>query len=90
MPASSLPRPRALSSHEPSKRHLPRIFWTDSTRGPGTHEVRRREIAAATGQSESEISEILKGPQVQAYDVLVRICEGLVIPRDAMGLFFSA
>lgn len=37
------------------------------------HGISQREIAAATGQSQSEISEILKGRQVQAYDVLVRI-----------------
>ena len=46
-------------------------------------------IAATTGQSQSEISEILKGRQVQAYNVLVRICEGLAIPREAMGLSFT-
>ena len=49
------------------------------------HGISQREIAAATGQSQSEISEILKGRQVQAYDVLVRICEGPGIPREAMG-----
>lgn len=54
------------------------------------HGISQREIAAATGQSQSEISEILKGRQVQAYDVLVRICEGLGIPREAMGLSFGA
>jgi transcriptional regulator with XRE-family HTH domain len=52
--------------------------------------IAQRQIAALTGQSQSEISEILKGHQVQAYDVLVRICEGLGIPREAMGLSFGA
>jgi transcriptional regulator with XRE-family HTH domain len=43
-----------------------------------------------SGQSQSEVSEILKGRQVQAYDVLTRICTGLGIPREAMGLSFGA
>jgi transcriptional regulator with XRE-family HTH domain len=54
------------------------------------HGVAQRQIAAATGQSQSEVSEIIKGRQVQAYDVLVRICKGLGIPREAMGLSFGA
>ncbi len=54
------------------------------------HGVPQRQIAAATGQSQSEICEIRKGRQVQAYDVLVRICEGLGVPREAMGLGFGA
>jgi len=52
--------------------------------------VPQRTIAQLVGQSQSEISEILKGRQVQAYDVLARICTGLGIPREAMGLSFSA
>lgn len=48
--------------------------------------IAQRTIAAATGQSQSEVSEILrKGRQVMAYDVLVRICTGLGIPRGMMG-----
>lgn len=39
--------------------------------------VSQRRIAALTGQSQSEISEILGGRQVMAYDVLVRIADGL-------------
>jgi transcriptional regulator with XRE-family HTH domain len=54
------------------------------------HGVPQRQIAAATGQSQSEVCEILKGRQVQAYDVLVRICEGLGVPREVMGLGFGA
>lgn len=48
--------------------------------------VSQRRIAAQTGQSQSEISEILGGRQVKSYDVLVRIAEGLGIPRGWMGL----
>src|SRR6476469_10171316 len=44
--------------------------------------VSQRQIAAMTGQSQSEVSEILKGRQVMAYDVLLRIADGLVSPGD--------
>jgi transcriptional regulator with XRE-family HTH domain/tetratricopeptide (TPR) repeat protein len=52
--------------------------------------VNQRRIAALTGQSQSEVSEILKGRQVKAYDVLVRIAEGLGIPREYMGLSYGS
>ncbi len=48
--------------------------------------VPQRRIAELTGQSQSEGSESLKGRRVMAYEVLVRICVGLGIPREAMGL----
>ncbi len=52
--------------------------------------VPQRTIAYATGQSQSEVSEILlKGRQVMAYDVLDRICTGLGIPRGWMGLAYD-
>ncbi|MGB8199822.1 MAG: helix-turn-helix transcriptional regulator [Pseudonocardiaceae bacterium] len=51
--------------------------------------ISQRHIAALTGQSQSEISEILKGRQVMAYDVLVRISGGLGIPRGYMGLAYD-
>ena len=50
--------------------------------------VSQRQIAALTGQSQSEVSEIIKGRQVMAYDVLVRLAEGLGIPREYMGLSY--
>ncbi len=46
----------------------------------------QRQIANLTGQSQSEVCEILKGRRVQAYDLLLRIATGLGIPREAMGL----
>jgi transcriptional regulator with XRE-family HTH domain len=53
--------------------------------------ISQRRIAALTGQSQSEISEILAGErQVMAYDVLVRIADGLGIPRGFMGLAYDA
>ena len=51
--------------------------------------VSQRHIAALTGQSQSEVSEILKGRQVMAYDVLARISDGLGIPRGYMGLAYD-
>ncbi len=51
--------------------------------------VSQRQIAAMTGQSQSEVSEILKGRQVMAYDVLARIADGLGIPRGHMGLAYD-
>lgn len=51
--------------------------------------ISQRQIAAMTGQSQSEVSEILKGRQVMAYDVLARIAEGLGIPKGYMGLAYD-
>src|SRR2546430_14181153 len=51
--------------------------------------VSQRQIAALTGQSQSEVSEILKGRQVMAYDVLARIADGLGVPRGYMGLAYD-
>jgi transcriptional regulator with XRE-family HTH domain len=48
--------------------------------------VSQRRLAVFTEQSQSEISEILGGRRVASYEVLVRICDGLGIPRGAMGL----
>ncbi|MPZ67005.1 MAG: helix-turn-helix domain-containing protein [Pseudonocardiaceae bacterium] len=48
--------------------------------------VSQRTIAHATGQSQSEVSEILKGRRVRGYDLLVRICDGLGVGRGTMGL----
>lgn len=51
--------------------------------------VSQRRIAALTGQSPSEVYEILNGRQVMAYDVLVRIADGLGIPRGYVGLAYD-
>jgi transcriptional regulator with XRE-family HTH domain len=53
------------------------------------HGVQQRVIANLTGQSQSEVSEILKGRQVMGYDLLVRIASGLGVPRGAMGLAYD-
>jgi transcriptional regulator with XRE-family HTH domain len=51
--------------------------------------ISQRQIAAMTGQSQSEVSEILKGRQVMAYDVLLRIADGLGVQRGYMGLAYD-
>jgi transcriptional regulator with XRE-family HTH domain len=51
--------------------------------------VTQRQIAELVGQSQSEVSEILAGRKVLVYDVLVRIAEGLGIPRELMGLSYG-
>ena len=50
------------------------------------HGVSQRRLAASTGQSQSEISDILAGRRVNAYDVLIRIADGLSVPRGWLGL----
>lgn len=49
----------------------------------------QRRLAELTGQSQSEVSEILKGRRVLAYDLLVRIAVGLGVPRELMGLSYA-
>ncbi|MGH3806734.1 MAG: helix-turn-helix domain-containing protein [Pseudonocardiaceae bacterium] len=52
--------------------------------------VSQRRIAALTEQSQSEVSDIVHGRAVHDYRVLVRIAEGLGIPREWMWLSGSA
>jgi len=51
--------------------------------------VPQRRIAELSGQSPSEVSEILKGRRVLSYDLLVRIADRLGIPRVRMGLSYG-
>ncbi|ANN16106.1 hypothetical protein SD37_10960 [Amycolatopsis orientalis] len=53
------------------------------------HGVSQRRISSLTGQSQSEVSEIVNGRQVMAYDVLHRIAAGLGVPRGLMGLAYT-
>ncbi|MGH4014077.1 MAG: helix-turn-helix domain-containing protein [Pseudonocardiaceae bacterium] len=43
-------------------------------------------IARLTRQTQSEVSEILKGRRVMAYEVLARVADGLAVPPERMGL----
>ena len=53
--------------------------------------VSQRLIAVMTDQAQSEISDILahNGRRVTSYDLLVRIAEGLYVPRGWMGLAYD-
>jgi hypothetical protein len=53
------------------------------------HGIPQRKIAAWTDQSQSEISEIMNGRKVYSYEVLVRIADGLGVPRGMMGLAYD-
>lgn len=46
--------------------------------------IPQRAIAHATGQAQSEVSEILHGRQVQSVVVLERIADGLGVPHGLM------
>ncbi|HWR46386.1 MAG TPA: helix-turn-helix domain-containing protein [Pseudonocardiaceae bacterium] len=51
--------------------------------------VSQRQIAQLTSQSQSEVSEIIKGRRVRDVWVLERIADGLGIPRERMGLSYG-
>jgi transcriptional regulator with XRE-family HTH domain len=51
--------------------------------------VSQRRIAQWTGQSQSEVSEILRGRQVGDVRVLERIADGLGIPRAWLGVSYG-
>jgi transcriptional regulator with XRE-family HTH domain len=53
------------------------------------HGWSQTQIGAATCQSQGEVSEILAGRQVRAYDVLARIADAFEIPRGLMGLAYG-
>jgi len=51
--------------------------------------VSQARIAAATGQRQSEVSEIVSGRQVQSVALLERIADGLGVPPGWMGLAYG-
>ncbi len=51
--------------------------------------VSQRQIARLTGQSQSEVCEIIAGRQVRDVHVLQRIADGLGVPRAWMGLSYG-
>jgi transcriptional regulator with XRE-family HTH domain len=69
---------RALAGHD-----LAAVFRHLSTMG-----LSQRKLAATIGMNQSGISEVLNGRRVRAYDVLVRIADGLGIPRGLLGLAY--
>lgn len=67
-----------------ARRDIPTVYRLVNRSG-----VSQRDIGRLVGQSQSEVSDILKGREVISYDVLVRITEGLGIPRGYMGLAYD-
>jgi transcriptional regulator with XRE-family HTH domain len=53
------------------------------------HGYSQQRIGAMTGQSQPEVSAIIHGRRIMAYDVLCRIADGLDIPRGHMGLAYA-
>src|SRR5581483_10735210 len=51
--------------------------------------VSQASIAHATGQKQSEVSEIISGRQVQSVVLLERIADGLGVPRGWLGLAYE-
>lgn len=52
--------------------------------------ISQRRIAAHTGQSQPEVADIIAGRRtVDSYRLLIRIAEGLAIPRERMGLGYG-
>jgi len=49
----------------------------------------QRQIAQLARQTQSEVSEILKGRQVLSYDLLARIADGFGVPRGWRGLGYD-
>jgi antitoxin component HigA of HigAB toxin-antitoxin module len=64
-------------------RDITRVYRTLQTYG-----YTQQHIAALTGQSQPEVSAIIHGRKVMAYDVLARIAEGLGFPRGYAGLAY--
>ncbi len=51
--------------------------------------MQQRQIAQLVSMSQSEVSEILSGRKVMGYSVLLRVAEGLGIPRGLIGLAYD-
>jgi len=84
--ATRLPDPRwwSLPELQPtlSGRDIAGLFrWLQQRQGWS-----QVDIGHLTGQSQPEVSGILKGRNVTSYDLLCRIADGLRIPRGRMGL----
>jgi transcriptional regulator with XRE-family HTH domain len=74
----------ATARHALAHRDITAVFRI--LRDAGVHQT---DIARATGQQQSEISEIISGRQVQSIVLLRRIADGLGVPRGWMGLAYA-
>jgi transcriptional regulator with XRE-family HTH domain len=68
-----------------ARRDIPAVFRQLQQLG-----LSQRRIAARTGQTQSEVGEVLSGSQiVRSYDTLLCIAHGLGIPRGLLGLAYT-
>ncbi|HSV68246.1 MAG TPA: helix-turn-helix transcriptional regulator [Mycobacteriales bacterium] len=67
-----------------AERDITRIYRMLQTYG-----YSQQHIAVLTGQSQPEVSAIIHGRRVMAYDVLSRIADGLSFPRGLAGLAYG-
>lgn len=67
-----------------AQRDIPAVYRMLTAAG-----VTQRRIAELTGSHTSEVSAIVRGHMVQSYAVLVRIAEGLQVPRGWLGLAYG-
>lgn len=74
----------APARHALARRDITTVFRTLRDAG-----INQASIALATGQGQSEISEIISGRQVQSVVLLERIADGLGVPRGWMGLAYA-
>ncbi|MFY9807238.1 MAG: helix-turn-helix transcriptional regulator [Pseudonocardiaceae bacterium] len=75
----------ATARHALARHDIAAVFRTLRDAG-----VSQAAIALATGQLQSEISEIMSGRQVQSVTLLERIADGLGVPRGWMGLAYDS
>lgn len=75
----------ANARHALARRDIAAVFGI--LRDAGVSQV---HIARATGQRQSEVSEIITGRQVQSVALLGRIADGLGVPRGWMGLAYAS
>jgi transcriptional regulator with XRE-family HTH domain len=86
-PGNSPPIDPALFEREDVRPILAALDISALYRLLGDAGISQRQIATCTGQSQSEVSEIVAGRRrVESHQVLVRIAEGFGIPRELMGL----
>ncbi|MGH4019992.1 MAG: helix-turn-helix domain-containing protein, partial [Pseudonocardiaceae bacterium] len=50
------------------------------------HGVSQHRIAREVGQSQSEVCDVIQGRKIKQYHTLKKVCDGLGVPREAMGL----
>src|SRR5689334_12033827 len=101
MPEPNLPTPPAATEHTVSDRLHQTLTTTAARRALAERDINtvyrllteagitQRQIAELTGQSQSEVCEVLRDRRVMGYNVLLRIAEGLEVPRGWMGLAYD-